>query len=77
MDEPSSPSPGSTLLYCSGGFEELIKTVLIKQCSLTPVADLESTQQKADTTVILHAVYRIQKEGMKGREPVAPFSGEI
>ena len=57
-----APTIGSTRLYLGGGFKEETKSVLITEGTVTDVAALESTQQEADTRVILHAVYSVQNE---------------
>ena len=47
-------------LYLGGGFKEESKIVLITEGSVTDVHELETTQQEADTRVILHTVTRIK-----------------
>jgi len=59
-----NPAPGSTCLYLRGGFNEENKTMLITEGSATDIAALESTQQEADTRVMLHAIYSVQNEGV-------------
>jgi len=54
-----NPALGSTCLYLRGGFNEETKTMLITEGSATDIAALESTQQEADTTVMLH-VFRMK-----------------
>uniref|UniRef100_UPI00358F0481 E3 ubiquitin-protein ligase XIAP-like n=1 Tax=Myxine glutinosa TaxID=7769 RepID=UPI00358F0481 len=45
-----------------GGFKEETKSVLIAEGTVTDVTALESTQQEADTRVILHSMYSVQNE---------------
>ena len=54
---------GSTRLYLGGGFKEETKSVLISNSSVMDIAALESTQEEADTRVILHSMYSVQNEG--------------
>jgi hypothetical protein len=60
--EQMAPLLGSTRLYLGGDFEEETKPVLLTEGSVTDVADLESTQQEADTRVILHSLYSVHHE---------------
>ena len=56
---------GSTRLYLGGGFQEETQSVLINtDGSVTDIAELESTQQEADTRVILHSMYSVHNEGV-------------
>ena len=54
---------GSTRLYLGGGFKEETMSVLISNSSVIDIAALESTQEEADTKVILHSMYSVQNEG--------------
>ena len=54
---------GSTHLYLGGGFKEETMSVLISNSSVMDIAALESTQEEADTRVILHSMYSVQNEG--------------
>ena len=49
-------------MYLGGDFREETKSVLITNGTVADVAELESTQQEADTRVILHSVYSVQHE---------------
>ena len=51
---------GPTHLYLGGGFKEETRSVVIKEGSIEDVPALESTQQEADTRIILHTLYSIQ-----------------
>ena len=51
-------------LYLGGSFKEETKTILITEGSATDIAALESTQQEADTRVMLHAIYSVHNEGV-------------
>ena len=44
------------------GFKDETKSILVTAGIVTDVTDLESTQQEADTRVILHSIHSIQKE---------------
>ena len=48
-----------------GGFKDDTKSVLVKAGIVTDVAALESTQQEADTRVILHSIHSVQKEDVE------------
>ena len=61
-EEQLSPSLGLTRLYLGGGFKEETKSVLLTHGSVTNISDLESTQQEADTRVILHTIYSVKNE---------------
>ena len=54
-EEQINLSIGSTKSYIGGGFKDETRSVLITAGTVTNIADLESTQQEADTKVILHA----------------------
>ena len=56
-EEQLTPTLGLTRLYLGGGFKEETKCG-----SVTNVSDLESTQQEADTRVILHTIYSVEIE---------------
>ena len=62
--EQLKPTLGSTRLYLGGGFKDETKSVGPTPYSWqhTDVAALESTQQEADTRVILHSIYSGQNE---------------
>ena len=49
-----------------GGFKDETKSVLVTAGIVTDVAALESTQQEADTRVILHSIHSVQKEDVEG-----------
>lgn len=55
---------GSTRLYLGGGFEEETKSVVLTKSSVTNILGLESTQQEADTRVILHTIYSVQNDSV-------------
>lgn len=61
-DEQELPTLGSKSLYLGGGFKEVTKSVLMKDGSVTDVQELESTQEEADTRVLLHTVYSVQHD---------------
>ena len=48
-----------------GGFRDEMKSVLVTADIVTDVAALESTQQEADTRVILHSIHSVQKEDVE------------
>ena len=43
---------GSRRLYLGGGFEEEANSVSVTKASVTPIIDLESTHEEADTRVM-------------------------
>ena len=49
-----------------GGFKDETKSVFVTAGIVTDVAALESTQQEADTRVILHSIHSVQKEDVEG-----------
>ena len=59
-NEKQNPALGSICLSLGGGFNEETKTILITEGSATDIAALESTQQEADTRVMLHTIYSVQ-----------------
>ena len=59
-EEQLSPTLGLTRLYLGGGFKEETNSVPLTHGSVTNVSDLESTQQEADTRVILHTIYSVK-----------------
>ncbi len=63
-EEQLEPAIGSTCLYLGGGFKEETKSVLITDGSVTDVPELESTQQEADTRVILNSLFSVQNDGV-------------
>jgi len=64
QEEIKGPSIRASQLYLGGGFKEETKSVLVTDGRVTEVADLESSQQEADTRVILHSVYSFQHEAV-------------
>ena len=64
-EEQLEPTLSSTRLYLGGGFKAETKSVLVTAGTVTDVAALESTQQEADTRVILHAIYSVQNEDVE------------
>ena len=48
-----------------GGFKDETKSVLVTAGIVTDVAALASTQQEADTRVILHSIHSLQKEDVE------------
>jgi hypothetical protein len=52
-------------LYLGGGFEEETKSVLLTKGSVTRVPSLESTQEEADTRILLHAIHSVQNEDVQ------------
>ena len=55
---------GPTHLYLGGGFKEETRSVVIKEGSIEDVPALESTQQEADTRIILHTLYSVQNDNV-------------
>lgn len=55
QNEELKSSIGSTHLYLGGGFTEETKSKLVSNGNVNDVAELQSTQHKADTRVILHS----------------------
>ena len=51
--------------HLGGGFKNETKSVLVTDGIVTYVAALESTQQEADTRVILHSIHSVQKEDVE------------
>ena len=60
QNETLKSALGTTHLYLSGGFKEETRSVVIKEGCVVDVPALESTQQEADTRVILHTIYSVQ-----------------
>ena len=56
---------GATRSSLAGGFKDETKGVLVTAGIVTDVAALESTQQEADTRVILHSIHSVQKEDVE------------
>ena len=56
---------GSRSLYIGGGFQEMSKSVVLMGGTVSNVHDLESTQEEADTRIILHTIYSINKDAAK------------
>ncbi len=46
-------------LYLGGGFHEETKTMLVTDQSVSSVLDLQSTQEEADTRIILHLIHAV------------------
>lgn len=63
-NEQLEPALGPTHLYLGGGFKEEMKSVVLTEGSVMDVPALESTQQEADTRIILHTLYSVQNEGV-------------
>ncbi len=63
-NEQLEPVLGPTHLYLGGGFKEETKSVVLTEGSVMHVPALESTQQEADTRIILHTLYSVQNEGV-------------
>ena len=64
-DEVTNSSLGSRKLYLGGGFLDETKSVLLTEGSCVDVAELQSTQEEADTRLILHAIYSVKQDGVK------------
>ena len=56
-EESTRQSTTKPKLYIWGGFKECTRTVLLYEGSVTPIPQLESTQEEADIKIILHAMY--------------------
>ena len=54
---------GSTCLYLGGGFKNVTESVVVSKGTVNEVAELQFTQNEADTRIILHSIYSFQKEG--------------
>ena len=50
----------STQICLGGGFKEETKTLLVSSEEISPLLELESTQEEADTRLILHSIYEAQ-----------------
>ena len=48
---------GNLKFYIDGGFEVETRAVLINEGKVTEVPQLQSTQEEADTRIILHSIY--------------------
>ena len=59
-EEQLVPTMGLSCLYLGGDFKEESKSILATQGSVTDVSDLGSTQQEADTRVIIHTLSRMK-----------------
>ncbi|KAG1657357.1 Phosphatidylinositol 4-kinase type 2-alpha [Nymphon striatum] len=55
----------SIKLFLSGGFRDIHKNVLLTNGNESPVTDLQSTHEEADTRLLLHSIYATQVEGVK------------
>ena len=64
MAQQLEPALGPTHLYLGGGFTEETKSVVLTAGSVMDVPALESTQQEADTRIILHTLYSVKNEGV-------------
>ena len=64
-EEQLEPTLSSTRLYLDGSVNDETKGVLVTGRTVTDVAALESTQQDADTRVILHSIYSVQNEDVE------------
>ena len=64
-DEQLGGGHGPTQLYLGDGFKEETKSVMLSGGSVADVPALESTQQEADTRVIVHTLYSVQNEGVE------------
>ena len=62
QNETLKSALGTTHLYLSGGFKDETRSAVIKEGCVVDVPALESTQQEADTRVILHTIYSVQAE---------------
>lgn len=49
----------------SGGFQDEIKTVVVSAQGVTDIPELQSTQEEADTRIILHIIYSAEVLGAK------------
>lgn len=54
---------GNRKIYLGGGFTDVEKTVVIKQGKVSEVPQLASTQEEADTRMILHATHCLKADG--------------
>ena len=54
---------GNRKLYLGGGFDDVEKTVLLKSGKVSEVPQLASTQEEADTRMILHAAHCLNVDG--------------
>ena len=61
----SSSHQGPTKLYLGGGFCDKTKAVLVSPGNVQPVLGLQSTQDEADTRVLLHTLYTAQNEDVE------------
>ena len=52
----------SSSIYISRGFQEMSKSVDIRNGTVFSVLDLESTQEDADTRIILQINYSVTKD---------------
>ncbi|KAG1656448.1 hypothetical protein GQR58_023929 [Nymphon striatum] len=55
----------SIKLFLSGGFRDIHKSVLLTNGNESPVTELQSTHEEADTRLLLHSIYATQVEGVK------------
>ncbi|KAK3888060.1 hypothetical protein Pcinc_007850 [Petrolisthes cinctipes] len=62
-DEELKSSLGSTCLYLGGGLKNVTESVVVSKGTVSEVAELQqSTQNEADTMILLHSIYSFQKE---------------
>lgn len=54
---------GPSKLYLGGGFYDKTKTLVVTPNDVQPVPKLQSTQEEADTRIILHTLYSAQNDG--------------
>lgn len=64
-DELTNPEHGCTKLYLAGGFQDVEKSVLLTDGCVTDIGELASTQEEADTRIILHAMYATVHDGVQ------------
>ncbi|KAG1668553.1 Protein smg8 [Nymphon striatum] len=55
----------SIKLFLSGGFRDIHKSVMLTNGNESPVTELQSTHEEADTRLLLHSIYATQVEGVK------------
>ena len=64
-DEEKSTKLGVLKLYLAGGFQDVKETVMLTNGCASSVPELQSTQEEADTRLLLHAMYATKNEGVK------------
>ena len=55
----------SLKLFLSGGFHDVSKSVVLSEGCISPVTELQSKHEEADTRLLLHSIYATQLEGVK------------